>query len=134
VIDALREASFARIGSMITEEQAAAFGRDWVDAWNRHDLDAILAHYDEQVEFRSPFVAKIAGEPSGVLKGVARLRPYFAEALRKYPDLKFTELRALAGVSSLTLTYRSVLNLRAAEVMTLNDAGRVVRVECHYSR
>jgi len=29
---------------MITEEQAAAFGRDWIEAWNRHDLRAILAH------------------------------------------------------------------------------------------
>lgn len=119
---------------MITEEQAAAFGRDWIVAWNRHDLDAILAHYDDAVVFCSPFVAKIAGEPSGILRGKARLRPYFAEALKKYPDLNFTDLRALAGVSSITLTYRSVAGLHAAEVMTLDAAGRVVRVDAHYSR
>lgn len=118
---------------MISQEQAAAFGREWIDAWNRHDLDAILAHYDDAVVFRSPFVAKLAGEPSGTLRGKARLRPYFAEALKKYPDLHFTELRAHAGVSSVTLTYRSVANLHAAEVMTLNEAGRVVAVDAHYS-
>ena len=119
---------------MITEEQAAAFGRDWIDAWNRHDLDAILAHYDDAVVFCSPFVVKIAGEASGMLRGKAALRPYFAEALKKYPDLNFTDLRALAGVSSITLTYRSVAGLHAAEVMALNPAGRVVRVDAHYAR
>src|SRR5258708_3069473 len=52
---------------MITEEQAAAFGRDWIDAWNRHDLDAILSHYDDAVVFCSPFVAPIAATPSCLL-------------------------------------------------------------------
>jgi hypothetical protein len=119
---------------MISEEQATAFGREWMDAWNRHDLDAILAHYDESIVFCSPFVARLAGEPSGVLQGKARLRAYFAEALKKYPDLHFRDLRAHAGVSSVTLTYRSVADLYAAEVMTLDAAGRVVRVEAHYSK
>ncbi|HVR87704.1 MAG TPA: nuclear transport factor 2 family protein [Planctomycetota bacterium] len=119
---------------MITDEQAAALGREWADAWNRHDLEAILAHYDEAVVFCSPFVAKIAGEASGILKGKVRLRAYFAEALKQYPDLRFTELRALAGVSSVTLTYRSVAGLHAAEVMTLDASGRVVRVDAHYAR
>ncbi|HLH28702.1 MAG TPA: nuclear transport factor 2 family protein [Acidimicrobiales bacterium] len=118
---------------MISQEQAAAFGREWIDAWNRHDLDAIVGHYDDAVVFRSPFVATLAAEPSGTLRGQARLRAYFAEALRKYPDLRFTDLRALAGVSSVTLTYRSVNNLHAAEVMTLNEAGRVVGVDAHYA-
>jgi len=119
---------------MITEEQAATFGREWIEAWNRHDLDAILAHYDENIIFCSPFVAKIAGEASGILKGKSRLHAYFTEALKKYPDLRFTDVRALAGVSSITLTYRSVANLHAAEVMTLGAAGRVVRVDAHYTR
>ncbi len=119
---------------MITEELAAEFGRDWLDAWNRHDLDAILAHYDDAIVFCSPFVAKLAGEPSGVLRGRDRLRDYFAQALKKYPDLRFTEMRALAGVESITLTYRSVTGLYAAEVMALGAAGRVVRVDAHYAR
>jgi hypothetical protein len=119
---------------MITEEQAAAFERGWIDAWNRHDLGAILTHYDDAVVFYSPFVVQIAGEPSGMLKGKVRLRAYFAEALKQYPDLHFTELRALAGVASITLTYRSVAGLHAAEVMILDPAGRGVRVDTHYAR
>jgi hypothetical protein len=84
--------------------------------------------------FCSPFVVKIAGEPTGVLNGRGRLRGYFAEALKKYPDLHFTEMRAFAGVSSITLSYRSVAGLHAAEVMSFDAAGRVVRVDAHYTR
>ena len=119
---------------MISDETAAAFAREWVAAWNAHDLDRILAHYDERVEFHSPFVVQIAVEPSGRLTGRERLRGYFAEALKRYPDLHFNLHRVFAGVSSVVLYYRSVKDLHAAEVMALNDAGRVVRVDAHYSR
>jgi ketosteroid isomerase-like protein len=119
---------------MISDEKAAAFAKEWIAAWNAHDLDRILAHYREDIEFRSPFVVQIAGEPSGCLKGRARLQAYFAEALKKYPDLKFTDVRGHAGVSSITLTYISVKGLHAAEVMALDDAGRIVRVDAHYAR
>lgn len=118
---------------MMNDETATAFAREWVEAWNAHDLDRILAHYDERVEFRSPFVVQIAGEPSGCLTGRERLRAYFAEALRRYPDLRFSFHRAFAGVSSVVVAYRSVKDLEAAEVMTLDDSGHVVRVDAHYS-
>jgi ketosteroid isomerase-like protein len=44
-------------------------GREWIAAWNAHDLDRILAHYAEDVEFRSPFVAKLMGRSDGLVRG-----------------------------------------------------------------
>ena len=38
---------------MITEEFAARFGDDWINAWNAHDLDQVMAHYHEEVVFTS---------------------------------------------------------------------------------
>lgn len=32
---------------------ARRFAADWIAAWNRHDLDAILAHYTDDFEMRS---------------------------------------------------------------------------------
>jgi hypothetical protein len=118
----------------MTEEQAAKFAEDWVKAWNDHELDRILDHYDDSVIFHSPFVVQLAGEPDGRLVGRPRLRVYFAQALERYPDLKFTLIKSLAGVASLTLYYRSVKGLFAAEVMALNDQGKVTRVDAHYAR
>jgi hypothetical protein len=31
---------------MLTEKQAREFASHWIDGWNSHNLDAIMAHYD----------------------------------------------------------------------------------------
>ena len=40
---------------------AEAFAANWIDAWNRHDIDAILSHYSEDVIFLSPVAAQRVG-------------------------------------------------------------------------
>ncbi len=54
---------------MIDKKFAEHFARDWIDSWNSHDLDRILAHYSDQFEMSSPVIIQIAGEPSGTLNG-----------------------------------------------------------------
>ncbi len=76
---------------------------------------------------------KLLGDPTGTVRGKAALRDYFARGLAAYPDLRFTLQRVLTGVDSLTLCYRSVNNLDAAEVMRLGPDGRVARVWAHYA-
>ena len=117
---------------MVSEEQARSFAEEWYAAWNSHDLDAILGHYSDDVEFTSPFVVALFDEPSGTIRGKEDLRAYFARGLERFPDLRFEPLDVLAGVDSVTLSYVSVEGRRAAEVMTLGPDGRVVRVLAHY--
>ena len=117
---------------MISAGDAHRFADEWYAAWNSHDLDEILTHYADDVEFSSPLVAALIDDPTGTLHGKAELRDYFARALERFPDLRFQPLETFAGADSLTLTYVSVQGRRAAEVMTLNDAGEVVRVQAHY--
>jgi ketosteroid isomerase-like protein len=117
---------------MLSDEQAAGFAKEWYAAWNAHDLDAMLSHYAEDVEFVSPFVAAINDDPSGTLRGKDDLRAYFTRGLERFPELHFEPLELLVGVDSVTLVYVSVQDKRAAEVMTLDAEGRVVRVQAHY--
>jgi hypothetical protein len=107
------------------------FAADWVAAWNRRDLDAILAHYADGVEFTSPFAARLTGD--GTVRGKDALRAYFAAALAKFPDLHFRLRHALPGVNGLVLVYDSVENLLAAEVFEFDAGGKVSRVRCHYT-
>jgi len=39
---------------MLTPDEAWSFANHWISAWNSHDLDAILSHYDDSVELTSP--------------------------------------------------------------------------------
>jgi GNAT superfamily N-acetyltransferase/ketosteroid isomerase-like protein len=117
----------------VNEAFAHQLAADWLAAWNQHDLDAIMAHYADDIEFTSPFVAPVLGDPGGVVRGKAALRDYFARALTAYPDLQFESDEVLIGVNSLALHYRSVKNLMAAEVMTFNAHHQIVRVLVHYA-
>ena len=118
---------------MFAEEEARQFAGEWIAAWNNRDLDAILAHYAEDVEFVSPFAVRLLGDPTGTVRGKAALRAYFGRAFEAYPDLTFEMFQVLCGVDSLTLYYRSVKNLLAAEVMEFDASGRVRRVLAHYA-
>ena len=110
---------------MLSDTFAQAFARDWIDAWNAQDLSRILAHYTDDFEMSSPFIAAIAGEPSGVLKGKVAVGSYWQAALEKFPDLHFELIHVTKGASSVVLVYHSVGGRLAAEVFYFNAEGLV---------
>ena len=120
--------------SMITEQEAEKFAIDWIAAWNDHDLNRVMAHYKDDVEYFSMFVAKLTNDSSGRIKGKENVREYLSKGLVAYPELKFKFINVFVGVSSITLLYESVNNLIAAEVFELDSQGLVKRVQCHYSK
>jgi ketosteroid isomerase-like protein len=61
----------------MNEQEARQFGGEWVRAWNAHDLEQILTHYAQEVQFTSPFIVKLLGQPSGTIVGKDDLRVYF---------------------------------------------------------
>ena len=118
---------------VVNEETLRRFAQSWITAWNRHDLEAILTHYADEVEFSSPFVATLAAAADGRLSGKAALREYFARGLQAFPGLKFELLHVFAGIHGGTLVYRSVNDWLAAETMEFNEAGLVRSVNVSYS-
>jgi len=108
------------------------FARDWIAAWNSRDLERVLEHYEDSFEMTSPFIAAIAGEPSGKLRGKAAVRAYWAKALQLLPHLHFELLTALEGVDSVTVYYRGHRGL-AAEVLHFGPGGKVRRAFAHYA-
>lgn len=55
------------------------FAREWIAAWNRSDVETVLAHFAEETVFVSPLAAKVTGNPE--LGGKAALRAYWMKAL-----------------------------------------------------
>ena len=53
---------------------AHEFVEDWLAAWNRHDVEAVLAHFVEDVTFTSPVAARIVPGSEGVIRGKTALR------------------------------------------------------------
>ncbi len=117
---------------MITEELAQKFANEWIDAWNSHDLDQVMEHYDDSVEYYSVFLLKLTESKTGKLQGKENVKKYLAKGLAAYPDLHFELINVFVGVTSVVLQYRSVNNLIAAEVFEFDEQGLASRVQCHY--
>jgi mannose-6-phosphate isomerase-like protein (cupin superfamily) len=111
----------------------ARFAEEWIAAWNAHDLERILSHYADAVEFQSPFISKLLGHAAGKLSGKAALRDHFARGLTAYPALRFEYIMLYPGVNSCVLQYRSVNDLLASETMEFNNAGQISRALAHYA-
>ena len=110
---------------MIERDWAERFARDWVDAWNSHDLERIFSHYADDFEMSSPLIVERMKVPSGVLRGKATIRPYWTRSLQLQPPLKFELLGVFAGIDKIGIHYRSVGRRLAVEVLTFNAAREV---------
>jgi predicted ester cyclase len=120
-------------GVGVTRDEASQLANDWVAAWNAHDLDRIMGHYDEAVELTSPVAARLLGTADGKVIGKANLRTYFARGLEAYPELQFRLEDVLWGLNSVVLYYTNQKGARTAEFMELSAAGKVVRVVANYN-
>jgi len=107
------------------------FARDWIDAWNSHDFDRILSHYEDDFEMSSPVIIRVTGEASGILRGKSAVGAYWAKALTLNPSLRFELITVLVGVDSITLYYKGVRGL-SAEVFHFGSSGKVTRAFAHY--
>ena len=114
---------------------ARRFALEWVEAWNSHDLDRILDHYDDEVVLISPVALKLLNNGSGMVEGKTALRNYFQFGLKAYPDLRFELIDVLWGVETIVLFYsNNVRGNKTAEVMQLSAAGKVQRVWANYDQ
>jgi hypothetical protein len=101
--------------------EAQAFAQRWVEDWNAHDVDALLAHFTDDVVFTSPAAARLLGG-DGVVRGKEALRKYWAEGVRLIPDLRFEVLALYVGISTLVINYRNQAGGLVSEVLTFDGA------------
>jgi predicted ester cyclase len=114
---------------------ARTFAREWISAWNSHDLERILAHYDDEVRLVSPIALNLLKNGDGVVQGKPALREYFRRGLDGFPNLHFDLIDVLWGVETIVLYYANqVRGNKTAEVMQLTSEGKVLRVWANYDQ
>lgn len=113
---------------------ACKLAQHWIDAWNSHDLESILSHYDDHIILASPVALKLLNG-DGTVRGKAALREYFKQGLQAYPDLRFDLIDTLWGIETIVIYYvNNVRGTKTAEVLLLNAAGKIQRVWANYDQ
>jgi len=107
--------------------QSIAF--QWFDAFNSHDLEKLLALYDDHAEHFSPKLKIHQPETNGLVKGKEALRTWWRDAFDRLPTLNYTPTSFTANDQRVFMEYiRSVAgedDLVVAEVLEVNQ-GKIV--------
>ena len=107
-------------------ESMMAFAESWIAAWNRRDVDAVLAHYSEAGQFVSPMASNVVGRP--VLRDKKELEHYWRTALARIASLEFKLDHAAWDENrrELNVVYEASFNgerKRACEIMQFRRLG-----------
>ncbi len=81
---------------MSSADDAARIGRAWMDAFNAHDVDALVALYADDATHTSPKIRALHPETGGKLVGKAAMAAWWRDANARLPGLRY-ELTAMTA-------------------------------------
>ena len=118
---------------MMDRAAAGRFVEAWCANWCKVDIDAVVAHFADNAEMRSPLALKLTGSP--VVAGAENIRAYWRKAYGHVAsaDLKILSWSWDAAIARLTVWWQ-LGEARASEFMDFDHAGRVVRSEAFYGK
>jgi ketosteroid isomerase-like protein len=105
----------------------AEMAREWIAAWNSHDLDQVLALYAEDFEMTSEHIVNFGFDASGTLRGKDRIRQYWARGLSLLPNLHFDLIDAYVSPDSIVVFYQNERGKKICEYLRLNAAGEIIQ-------
>jgi len=118
----------------LSHAQLRAHAEAWIGAWNRADVEAVLAVFSDDAEFVSTLAQPYTG--SSLVRGKPALRRYWQAALADRPGLRFELIAAICDEPGQTVVVHYVAiqggrRTRACEIMRFTD-GVQVRGEALY--
>jgi hypothetical protein len=119
----------------MTSSEAVGFAEQWVESFNRRDVESVLYHFADECTFSSPKAMAITGRET--LNSRQELRDYWSAAVGSIRSLHFTLQRVVndPAAKTLVILYRAEIDgvqKRAAEVYEFDDSSRIIRGEALY--
>lgn len=102
----------------------------WFAAFNDHNLENLLALYDEQAEHYSPKLKIRQPESRGLVTGKDALRAWWKDAFDRLPQLHYEVTSLTADTNRVFMEYLRKVpgeeNLLVAEVLEINQDGLII--------
>jgi uncharacterized protein (TIGR02246 family) len=103
----------------------ATLGREWIAAWNSHDLERVLSLYAEDSEMTSDKIPVFGFDPSGTLRGKDKIRAYWGTALKQLPNLHFDLIDTYVSPDSIVVFYQNERGAKICEYLRLDAEGKI---------
>lgn len=99
--------------------------KQWLQAFNEHDLEKLLALYDENAIHFSPKLKIRKPETKGLIKGKSAMRLWWQDALERLPQLNYQEKNITADDESVFMEYLRIVpgeeDMNVAEVLEISN-------------
>ena len=86
-------------------QQNKQIAMHWFEAFNEHDLEKLLALYQNDAEHFSPKLKIRLPETQGLIKGKAALRSWWQDAFDRLPSLKYEVNKLTADDEQVFMEY-----------------------------
>src|SRR5688572_28895526 len=97
----------------------------WFAAFNEHNLENLLALYDDQAEHFSPKLKQRHPETQGLIKGKSALRTWWQDAFDRLPSLQYEVVRLTPHEDRVFMEYIRHVNgeedLYVGEMLEVRD-------------
>ena len=98
---------------------------NWFNAFNEHNLDNLLALYDDHAEHYSPKLKVRHPETKGLIKGKAALRTWWQDAFDRLPSLHYEVVRLTPFQDRVFMEYTRQVNgeqdMMVGEMLEVRD-------------
>lgn len=96
-----------------------AIAQQWFDAFNAHNLDKLLALYNDDAQHYSPKLKLRQPETRGLIKGKDALRQWWRDSFNRLPSLKYVPTRFIADNANIFMEYTRYVD--GEESMTVGE-------------
>jgi hypothetical protein len=119
----------------MTNSEAEKFAQEWIQCFNRREIQKVLGHFADACTFTSPRAPAFAGKAT--LDSRDELSAYWTAAVESTRSLHFTLDRVVNDPSSDTLVILYIAQIdnqrnRAAEIYRFDQSGRIIHGEAMY--
>jgi len=102
-----------------------AIAKAWLKAFNEHNLENLLALYDEDAIHYSPKLKIRMPETLGLISGKAALRAWWADAFDRLPNLAYLEISLTADEHKVFMEYLRIVpgeqEMNVAELLVIEN-------------
>lgn len=108
----------------MNENEIKNIAKLWFKAFNEHDLENLLALYDDNAEHFSPKLKIRNPETEGLIKGKAALRNWWKDCFERLPSLHYEVQKLTADSEQVFMEY-----IRKVEGEEDMNIGEVLEIE-----
>ena len=106
-------------------ELSKKIANDWMAAFNAHDLEKLLALYDDNAIHFSPKLLVRKPETKGLIKGKAALREWWDDAFNRLTTLSYSPTKFIAESDCIFMEYirkvQGEQDLKVGEVLEIQN-------------